>query len=134
MFGNFFRNSCLAWDNREKCLTDGHVTDYNIIGRMRIACWIPRTSNTQNTWYSCFSSTTVVTRTRLSLTLYVHEPFDIRMSVNLNIIPNYSQQDATFLDLFISTDDLHVSGGSSAHHLEHITVHTASGIVNHYCC
>ena len=31
-----------------------------------------------------------------------------------------------FLDLFISTDALHVSGGSSAHHQEHITVHTAS--------
>jgi len=28
---------------------------------------------------------------------------------------------------------LHVSGGSSAHHREHITVHTASGIVNQYC-
>jgi len=28
---------------------------------------------------------------------------------------------------------LHVSGGSSTHHQEHITVHTASGIVNHYC-
>ena len=51
-----------------------------------------------------------------------------------NIIPNYNQQDATFLDLFISTDDLHVSGGSSAHHQEHITVHTASGTVNQYCC
>ena len=42
--------------------------------------------------------------------------------------PNYKQQDATFLDLFISTDALHVSGGSSAHHQEHIPVHTASGI------
>jgi len=31
-------------------------------------------------------------------------------------IPNYSQQDATFLDLFIFTDALHVSGGLSAHH------------------
>jgi hypothetical protein len=51
-----------------------------------------------------------------------------------NIIPNYNQQNATFPDLFISTDTLHVSGGSSAHHQEHITVHTASGIVNHYCC
>ena len=46
------------------------------------------------------------------------------------IILNYNQQDATFLDLFISTDALHVSGGSSAHHQEHITVCTASGIVN----
>jgi hypothetical protein len=55
------------------------------------------------------------------------------MSVIVNIIPNYNQQDATFLNLFISTDALHVSGGSSAHHQEHITVHTASGIVNQYC-
>jgi len=48
------------------------------------------------------------------------------MSVHRNIIPNYNQQDATFLGLFISTDVLHVSGGSSAHQQEHITVHTAS--------
>jgi len=34
-----------------------------------------------------------------------------------------------FLDLFISINALHVSGGSSAHHQEHKTVHTASGIV-----
>jgi len=54
------------------------------------------------------------------------------MSVRRNIIPNYSQQDATFLDLFIFTNALHVSGGSSAHHQEHITVHTASGIINLY--
>jgi hypothetical protein len=57
--------------------------------------------------------------------------FDIHMSVQRNVIPNYNQQDATFLDLFIFTDALHVSGGSSAYHQEHITVHTASGIVNY---
>jgi len=34
-----------------------------------------------------------------------------------------------FLNSFIFTDALHVSGGFSAHHQEHITVHTASGIV-----
>ena len=50
------------------------------------------------------------------------------------IIPNFDQQDATFLDLFISTDALHVSGRSSAHHQKHRTVHTALGIVNQYCC
>ena len=59
--------------------------------------------------------------------------FDIHLSVHRSIIPSYNQQDATFLDLFISTDALHVSGGSSAHHQEHITVHTAPGIVNQYC-
>ena len=42
-----------------------------------------------------------------------------------NIVPSYNQQDATFLDLLISTDALHVAGGSSAHHQEHITVLTA---------
>jgi len=31
-------------------------------------------------------------------------------------------------------DTLRVSSGSSAHHQEHITVHSASGIVNQYCC
>jgi len=59
---------------------------------------------------------------------------DIHMSVHRNIIPNYSQQDATFLDIFISTDALQVSGSSFAHHQVNITVHTASGIVNQYCC
>ena len=48
----------------------------------------------------------------------------------VNVILNYNQQDATFLDLFIPTDALQVSGGSSAHHQEHIAVHTAAGIVN----
>jgi hypothetical protein len=56
------------------------------------------------------------------------------MSVLRNIIPNYSQQDATFLDLFIFTNAVRVSGDSSAHHQEHTTVHTALGIVNQYCC
>ena len=66
--------------------------------------------------------------------LVVNVIIDILMSVHRNKIPNYSQQDATFLDLFVFTDVLHVSGGSSAHHQERITVHTASGIVNQYCC
>jgi hypothetical protein len=60
--------------------------------------------------------------------------FDNHVSVHHNIIPNYSQQDAPLLDLFIFTDVLHVSDGSSARQQEHITVHTASGIVNFYCC
>jgi hypothetical protein len=51
-----------------------------------------------------------------------------------NKIPNYYQNGATFLHVFISTDALHVSDGSSVHHQEHKTVHTASGIVKQYCC
>jgi hypothetical protein len=57
----------------------------------------------------------------------------IHMSVHRNITTNYSQQDATFLDLSIFTDAVHVSGGFSAHHQEHMTVHTASGIVKQHC-
>jgi hypothetical protein len=56
------------------------------------------------------------------------------MSVRSNVIPNYSQQDAAFLDLFIFTDNLHISGSSSTHHQEHITVHKASGIASQNCC
>jgi len=42
-----------------------------------------------------------VTMQRTDITGYF---FDIYMSVHRNIIPNYNQQDATFLDLFIFTD------------------------------
>jgi hypothetical protein len=54
--------------------------------------------------------------------------------VHRNIITNYNQQNATFLDLFIFTEALYVADGSSAHHQEHIAVHTALGIVNQYRC
>jgi hypothetical protein len=45
------------------------------IGRMRIACWIPKATNTHtqslcNTYY--FSTATVDTQTRLTVTLHVH--------------------------------------------------------------
>jgi hypothetical protein len=51
-------------------------------------------------------------------------------------IPNYNQQDVIFLYLFIVTDPVHVSGGSSTHHQEHgtVRVHTALDIVNQYSC
>jgi len=51
--------------------------------------------------------------------------------VTIQITANKIQR---FLNLSIFTDALHVSGGSSTHHQEHITVHTASGTVNQYCC
>ena len=57
----------------------------------------------------------------------ISDKFDFHMSVYRNITSIYSQREATFLDLFIA---VHVSGGSSSHHQGHITVHTASGIVN----
>jgi len=36
-----------------------------------------------------------------------------------------------FLNLFLQM--LYISGGSSTHHQEHITVHAVSGIVKQYC-
>jgi hypothetical protein len=62
--------------------------------------------------------------------VFILAKFEVYMSVYRNIITNYTQQDATFLNFFIFTDALHVSGGSSAHHQEHITAYTASGIDN----
>ena len=73
-----------------------------------------------------------IDKTRTAFSLFLYNPDECKQ--HQKIIPNYNQQDATILDFFISTDALHVSGGSSAHHQEHIAVHTASGVVNRYCC
>jgi len=44
MFGNFFRNLCLSWDNVENILEPG--SPQMIIFRMRIACWTRQATNT----------------------------------------------------------------------------------------
>jgi len=56
------------------------------------------------------------------------------MSVHCEYNSKLQQTRCNVFYLFISTNALHVSGGSSAHHQEHITVHTASVIINQYCC
>jgi hypothetical protein len=56
---------------------------------------------------------------------------DNKNHAQLQITANKLQR---FFNLFLFADALHVSGGSSAHHQEHVTVHTTSGIVNQYCC
>jgi hypothetical protein len=51
------------------------------------------------------------------------------------MLPYYKLQPTRCIFSWIySTDALHFSGGSSAHHQEHVTVPTASGIVNQYWC
>ena len=47
MFNNFFWTSCRLWDHVEKYCRDGQTTNNSIIMRMRIACWIPNTTQTQ---------------------------------------------------------------------------------------
>ena len=42
---NLFQNSCRLWDDVKKYGTARQATDYNIIQRMRFACWIPKATN-----------------------------------------------------------------------------------------
>jgi len=71
------------------------------IWRVRIACWIPKATNTHSQYVThCFSTVTVVARTRLNVTLYVHylscldsypDRSESRMSVDsssLNFLPH----------------------------------------------
>jgi hypothetical protein len=69
---NFFSpESWHLWDNVEKYFRAGQATG-DIIRRMRLACWINKTTNTYrmcNTYW--FSTAKMVTRTPVSITLYV---------------------------------------------------------------
>ena len=57
----------------EKYGTARQATDGNIIRRMRFACWITKATDIHSEYVIlCFSTATMVTRTRLSVTLYVH--------------------------------------------------------------
>ena len=69
----FFLKLCRLWDNLEKTFVE-RGKPQKTIWRMRIACWIPKATNTHT---GCvilidFSTTTMVVRTRLIGALYVH--------------------------------------------------------------
>jgi hypothetical protein len=70
----FFRKSCRLWGNVEKYCRAGRASNDNVIWRMHITCWIAygyrHTLGICNTY--CFSTATVVARTRHSVTSYVH--------------------------------------------------------------
>jgi hypothetical protein len=72
VFGNFFPNSYRLWDNVEKCCRDEQAIDDNMA---HARCMLDNQSNKhtlriRNT--PCFSTATVVARTRLTAALYVH--------------------------------------------------------------
>jgi hypothetical protein len=81
----------------EKYGTARQATHYHIIRRMRFACWITKATDTHSECviltYS-FSTATVVTRTRLNVTLYVHCLSWYYCSVSLgkfhNSLPKYA--------------------------------------------
>jgi hypothetical protein len=82
----FFRKSCLLWDNVQKYGRARQATDDNIIRRMRFACLtkaIIHTLRVCNTY--CFLTAAMVTRTRLSVTLYLHCLFYVQQTVRMYV-------------------------------------------------
>ena len=85
----FFRKSCCLWDSAEKRGRAREAASDNTVWRICVACWISKASRAQthvhpyspghrlthctemcNTY--CFTTATIVIRTRLIVTLYVH--------------------------------------------------------------
>jgi hypothetical protein len=57
----------------EKYSTAGQATDDNIIRRMRVACWMPNTTNRHSEYVThSFSTTKIIARMRLNVVIYVH--------------------------------------------------------------
>jgi hypothetical protein len=44
-FNNFFRKCCCLWDNVEKCGSAREAAESNIMWLMRIAFWLPKSTN-----------------------------------------------------------------------------------------
>jgi hypothetical protein len=65
-----FQKSCRLWNNVDKYGTAEEANDDNMIGRMRFAWWITKVTDTLRIC-NCFFTATVVTRTPLSITVYV---------------------------------------------------------------
>jgi len=68
----FFRKLCRLLVNVEKCGRLEQATDDNIIRRMHNACRIPKATNTHSDYVTRTVSATMVARTRINFTLYVH--------------------------------------------------------------
>jgi len=75
VFNNFILKIVPFMRYVEKYGGVGQATDGNIIWRVNIVCWIPKSINTYtlricNTY--CSSTATIIVRTRLTVTLYAH--------------------------------------------------------------
>lgn len=94
MFSNFFfRKSCNLGDNVETYGKARPATDDNITWHMRFTCWINMTTGTHLRVRHpyCFSTATVVTPTRLSVSFILYVPcvvpFLLSMSIFLALLP-----------------------------------------------
>jgi hypothetical protein len=59
-------------NNVKKFCTAGQGTEGNIIRRMRSTCWITKLQTHSEHVIHCFSATSIITRTPLNVTSYVH--------------------------------------------------------------
>jgi hypothetical protein len=68
----FSRKSCCLWDKVEKYDKARQATGDNIIRRMRIACWLTKTTNTHSEYviFFCFFRAKIVAQMHLIVTLY----------------------------------------------------------------
>ena len=90
MFSNFFFEKSAIYENMLKNIAECGRPQMTI-WCMRIACWIPKATNTQTLklrYTHCLSTATMVARTRLNMTLYVHS-----MSCLFYTFPKYILQD-----------------------------------------
>jgi hypothetical protein len=69
---NIFRKSWRVWDDVEKYFSARRTADGNITRRMCVQCWITKAANTLRICNNyCFSTSIIVTRMHLNVTLYV---------------------------------------------------------------
>jgi len=66
------RTSCRLWANVEKYVRSKQDTDGNIIWCVRVSCWITKATDTLWMYSTSFPTPTIGTRTRVSVTFYVH--------------------------------------------------------------
>ena len=77
MFSNLFPSPklCCLWDNVEEYCRPRQATDDNIIQRMRIACCVPKATDTLTICDTyCFSTATMVKWMCLNVPLYLTMP------------------------------------------------------------
>ena len=103
VFSSFFRKLCCLWGNVERCGTAWQPTDGNTKRRMRIACWITKTTDTHSEYVipTDFSTAKVVMRTQSTVTcihtvpgLLPREPWLVSLVLTFWAIMYLNQQEA----------------------------------------
>jgi len=81
---NFFSKILPFVRYLEKCCWAGKATDNNIIWRMRIACKLPKATNTLIIYTTyCFSTATMIERMCPNVTLYLHRLSCLTMQMHV---------------------------------------------------